>query len=443
MTELELAQQLIRTAMALAEIDASKPNRYTNGDFVVLKNRINDAFNKKGLVNEKTYDRFWKGEAFTTSIARVALSAYVLYKKRGLNIHLLDLEEIKDDDRYWNQYKALEYSDNETITEQQQHEIPIICIKKYKAYFFSHIRYTIWDKGSIELRYTSENSGSVIGSGFYRGKDDDFKGTFEIVGDHISMDLKGTSVSNWFKLIGKIDAPTIMNADYFRAAYVTISSYSSHYISAIEAVFVEQTYAVDNPHEVEKVRRYLMLQRNRFQSDLLAKDQALKVPPSDIKPNDISSLIGSYICISRINDYILVSSLIIDNTYNTKFRTRLCQDEKNEKNYQLCYFEIMKGNILIKGYHATPNDEEPNLQCVVSTFIIPIINPKNAPIKGTFNSIIEIEDEEILWAGECYLLKLKEPDTIKPFFCLTEKLSENFTNEQGHLYQKILDLISK
>jgi hypothetical protein len=97
------------------------------------------------------------------------------------------------------------------------------------------------------MRYETERSGTVSGKGFYRGVDDAFNGTFKIEGNHICMDLEGQAKKNWFRLIGKVDGDKMKEAEFFRAAYVTISSYAEQYTSAIEVMFLEEEYAMDNP----------------------------------------------------------------------------------------------------------------------------------------------------------------------------------------------------
>ncbi|MBL7813856.1 MAG: hypothetical protein JNL70_02535 [Saprospiraceae bacterium] len=290
--------------------------------------------------------------------------------------------------------------------------------KCYKAYFFSHIRYDIWDKGEITLTFTSDTEGTATGMGFYRNKEYS-EGVFHIVGERFFMDLKivsGDNNENWFKFVGKVDSRRMKETQYFRVAYVSISSYPKHYTSAIEVVLLEKTFAENNENEVNKVKRYLMLQRHRFQSDVLAQSQLLEVLPSSLHPNHLVNIIGNYACFNRVDNLISISSLAIDEIYRTILRTSFFKYDY-EKNHQLCYFELSKGYknyVLLKGYQATEQTDEPNLQSFLSTFIIPLGSQKGQPIKCGFNGIIEIDDIETIWAGSIWLVKLKDNEVVKP-----------------------------
>lgn len=446
-TKIELARQMIDSAIRLSEVVMPRQagENYTREELSILGRAVNRVlFNEPtGVAQGRTYERFWDGERFENTRILYRLCAYILHMQGNT----YDQPGEEPGDIYW--FRYCQSITGQPSSEATREDVPIQqvnIIRRYRAYFFSHIRYNVWDKGTIQMEYTAENSGTVSGSGFYRGKDDAFKGTFEIRGNHICMDLQGHSKPNWFRLIGKVDGDKMQDAPYFRAAYVTVSSYPSQYTSAIEAIFLEETFAIENPLEEEKVRRYLMLQRHRFQSEMLATNQLLMVSPSNLGPNDLEGIIGSYACISRIDDQILVSSLVIDKIYRTTFRTKIYQKNSREKNNQLCYLELMPAGALnyihIKGYLAAVNMDEPNLQCIVSTLIIPMNLNNDMPTKGTFNSLVEIDGKEILWAGDCYLIKLNEQEEVIPFMCHVKKLSkEDFPNDNENLYNTIHSVI--
>jgi len=441
----QLAQRMIQEAVGLSKVIIPR-EEYSRNELDQLAEAINIVLfdqqygNKEG----KTYERFLAGSFRRTKVTN-RLCAYILHKQ-GKIIYEPSPNEPRD--AYWLEYcdsmlgQQTEVAAQEPITPQQ-----VRATRKYHAYFFSHIRYNVWDEGAIEMSYLTEHSGVVSGRGFYRGIDDTFEGTFEIKGNYICMDLQGSTKPNWFRLIGKVDGDKMKNTPYFRAAYVTISSYTQQNISAIEVIFLEETFAIRNPLEVLKVKRYLMLQRHRFQSSSLTPSEHLTVLPSGLRPNNIERIIGSYVCVSRIHDQILVSTLLIDEIYRTTFKTKVYQKSGNDKNYQLCYLELIPTGapdyIHIKGYKATENTDEPTLEHLFSTLTIPITISDATPIRGTFNSLVELNGQEIIWAGDCYLIKVNNIEKIDPFMCPVEEFEYYLNDNKNIMHDKILNVLMK
>lgn len=189
-----------------------------------------------------------------------------------------------------------------------------------------------------------------------------------------------------------------------------------------------------------------MLQRHRFQSGPLTANERLMVSPSGLRSNNLERIIGNYACLSRIYGHILVSSLVIDKIYRTTLETKIYQKGDQDKNYQLCYLELIPTGapdyIHIKGYKASRNTKVPALEYLFSTLTIPVTVDDAVPIKGTFNSIVELNGKETLWAGDCYLIKLDSEEAIKPFMCQFEDLEQNLKNYNGVLSNMIRNMIS-
>ena len=444
-TTQELAHRMIQEAVRLPEHKVVVPgDHYTRPELNVLAKAINEVLGLKINNDEgKTYERFFKKGRFGRTKVTNRLCAYILHMSGEIQYEPRPAEP---GNNYWLLY--CNYATGQPIHEPANEDtpsLPVIFTKKYRAYFFSHIRYNVWENGTIEMRYETENSGTVSGMGFYRGVDDAFAGNFKIEGNHICMDLEGRNRRNWFRLIGKVDGDKMKDASYFRAAYVTISSYAEQYTSAIEVVFLEEKFAMDNPEEELKVKRYLMLQRHRFQSGPLTANERLIVLPSQLRPNNIERITGNYACVSQINDHILVSSLVIEETYRTIFETKIYQKSGQDKNYQMCYLELIPSApdyIHVKGYKASKNTEEPALEHLLSTLTIPVTINDAPPIRGTFNSLVELNGKEILWAGDCYFIKLDGEETIKPFMCRAENLEQNLKNYEQGISDTIRNIIN-
>jgi hypothetical protein len=442
-TTQELAQRMIQEAMRLSKVVISKTD-YTRKELGNLGRAVSMVILGFDNFDEgRTYQRFWDGEQFENTKVLNRLCAYILHMRGKIQYKPGPAEP---GNNHWFMY--CRYATGQPIHEPANEDAPpppVIFTKKYRAYFFSHIRYNVWENGTIEMRYETENSGTVSGMGFYTNDDDIFEGRFEIRGNYVCMDLQGRSNLNWFRLIAKIEGKKMNAASFFRAAYISISSYANRYISAIEIMLMEETYAAKKPLEVEKVKRYLMLQRHRFQSDIWAPSAPLEILPSKLEPNKLAGMIGMYACVCRIHHHILVSSLVINEIYRTTFETKIYRKSGQEKNYQLCYLELIPTGapdyIHIKGYLATEDPDEPTLKHLCSTLTIPM-TVHDSPIRGTFNSLVELDGKEILWAGDCYFIKLDGKVAIKPFMCQVESLDQHLEPLDEVLSGRIRTIIS-
>lgn len=424
-------QSLIRRAMQLAGIPGNEQGEFQNSHFKALNLKICQDVPLNWQLDPRTYRRFWNGERFERTDARKVLSAYILIKEGRLDYKDIPLRKQKNETYsipsidYWQLLQA----NPETPSPATETETAgtILHSKRYKTLFFSHVRYDVWDEGYLELHYTQSRAGQVVGGGFYRNNSDTLTGTFEIAGNHLCMDLqrhKAEKSPNWLKVLAKIDGARMHEAPYFRAACITVSSYSQQYISAVEMVFLDETYACE-PAQLLKVKRYLMLQRHRFRSEVLSPADPLLLSPSGFEPGDLRILTGNYLCISRINQHLLVSVLSIDNLYRSEFRTKIFGEASDDKNYQLCYLEVARGNtnyVSIRGYKAQQNTDEPNLGSFVSTITLPLGAIGNGTACGTFSSLVEIDGREFLWAGEVWLFRQTKAPLPDPLLCPLDQL---------------------
>lgn len=410
-------------AMQLAGIPADERGYFTNSHFNALSQKICQETHPAWKLDPRTYRRFWSGEPFEQTDARKVLSAYVLIRKGLLSLSEITLRRQKDGREtipsidYWPQLQAALKADAQP--QAVKSSPPPICSKRYSVLFFSHVRYDIWDKGYIELDYHQPNSGQARGAGFYRNNENLLTGTFELVGNHLCIDLQlqqPGAAAGWLKILGKVDGARMAEAPYFRAACITVSSYSQQYISAVEMIFLDDRYA-HNEAELRRARRYLMLQRHRFRSEVFSPADPLQLTPSGLQPNDLRNLPGNYLFIKRIRETIFVSVLTIDDDYRSCLRSCLGMEASSEKNYQLCYLELARGNtnyLAIRGYEARQHVDEPNLGCFVSTLTLPLRNYGSEPIRATFSSLVETDEQEYLWAGEAWLFRRAEQQLPAP-----------------------------
>jgi len=320
----------------------------------------------------------------------------------------------------------------------------------YRLHFFSHIRYAIWNQGVFTFDFTNfdslkdlndeHNFIAVEARGVFDNPEIVYTGKCKGVEEgrlFLDMDFKGGGnlTRNKLKIAALINKEFSFKKkpEMFCSAHITKSSHRKRnidYIACIEGVFIREDL-VKEKERLDMVKSYLMLRRNRFEvaEKLEIKDfQDFFDDNRNTLPENaqIQYLKGYWICLSKVNECILLSKLHVNDYFCTELWTRIDDSTSGEpgtNNYQLCYFEFYgnhKRGVLLKGYAAShplypeslnaQDTEKPKeIGNLLSTFIIEIPKEKHDVLSGTFNSAIKLKDgEESLWAGPVKLLAIDE-----------------------------------
>lgn len=225
----------------------------------------------------------------------------------------------------------------------------------YRGFFFSNVRYDVWDKGRLRVNY---RSGTVTMRGFYQNEDIVYTGAYTAVDNELYIQLEDREKNNRLMMIAKINGFPDDFGNIVKAAVLTVSTYPGRNLVSTEVLLVKEGYWRRNPLLQDEVRQYLMLQRARFMVHPPHEGTELMVHPAALKADILSGLAGTYQGVLALSeDRSMWFSLSIGPYYRVVMRLPL---EEKDHPYQLCYLELSNRSavfyVWIRAYAATPDE---------------------------------------------------------------------------------------
>lgn len=295
--------------------------------------------------------------------------------------------------------------------------------RRYRIFFYSFVRYDIWEKGRLEIRKTPDGKMTAVAKGMYNDDSIVYTGEVERFGSLLFMDLKKekkdrTDTENRLKIIAEVDGDVFEHM--FRASLITKSSHGA-YTAATEAVFVREARLSEE--DVLHIRRYLVLRRNRFEVGLADRTfgvETLRAGADEkIQTPALKYLVGYYRCGCAIDGRHLNGRLRILDDYRAYFECPLDGARPDAPmNFQVLCAELSQPDgiqifILFKGYIASRQTQADSasyragIKDPVSTILIPVPGHDGVgELTGAFSCILkEPGKKQVVKAGELTLVR--------------------------------------
>jgi len=226
-------------------------------------------------------------------------------------------------------------------------------VDDYRGFFFSNVRYDVWDKGRLRVNYRSK---TVTVSGFYQNQDIVYTGAYSAVDNELYIHLEDKEKNNRLMMIAKVNGFPNDFGNLLKAAALTVSTYPGRNLVATEVLLVKDSYWRRNPSLQLEIRQYLMLQRARFMVYPPHEGTELMVHPAALKADILSDLSGIYQGVLALpGDRHIWFSLRIDAYYRAVMRLPL---DEIDHPYLLCYLELSNRSavfyVWIRAYAASP-----------------------------------------------------------------------------------------
>jgi len=326
----------------------------------------------------------------------------------------------------------------------------------YRAFFYSHVRYKVWQEGIITINYTQQ---MIQADGFYQ-KDHEasFRGKFDRNGSNLFIDMKNHNGSNHFMMILKVDPNDKNFGDILKGALLTVSSYADNFLAATEVILAKlqptedgKTNSLSEALQLS-IRRYFLLRRTRFTVTAASKEGDFIVDPAKEEANVYSALVGNYIGFLKIKSnnqwLILRFHLTMFDDYRTVIRIIPNSNNPEVPIYLLGYLELGKLSVvhfaIIKGYMAEPGEGD-------SISDLPRLGQLRTILqleyKGDLNAltgIMSITTLEGLMHGQVILLRTHEQATsqmegIGSGNNSLAAIQEIFTKKQQSLLEQFIE----
>lgn len=284
---------------------------------------------------------------------------------------------------------------------------------EYQAFFFSHVRYDVWEKGWMRFNHTTK---TVELDGFYQQDYDGyFSGQYQQSGANVFISLVNKDGSNYFMMIAK--APAAQGQDFgdiFKASMVTVSSYADQYLASTEVILVRKSKVTEEL--LLKIKRYFFLRRTRFIVTPASSGKAFQVPPSNEDADCLALLSGHYAGFFRLNEQqIAVFPFVMDARYRTQLE--VLYHEKEKPLYQLLYIDISQlGLTHYINFHGYTAEKGPNGSIAQKPEIgqeCTLISIKYANSNQVLHGQMHILTAHTPFVGELYMLRLSDADILQ------------------------------
>ena len=298
-------------------------------------------------------------------------------------------------------------------------------VRRYRIFFYSFVRYNVWEKGRLEIRKTPDGKMTALAKGMYNDDSVVYSGEVERFGSLLFMDLKkerknGSDAENRLKIAAEVDGDVFEHM--FRASLITKSSHGA-YTAATEAVFVSEAHLNGNHDDVLHIRRYLMLRRNRFEVGLANRTFGIETlgagADEKIRTSALKYFVGSYRCRCTAGGRRLDGRLRVFEDYRACFECPLDETRPDAPmNFQFLCAELSQPQdaqvfVLFKGYIANPPGKvssdlyRAGIKDPVSTILIPVPDHDGVfEITGAFSCILKMPGKkEVVQAGEITLVR--------------------------------------
>lgn len=305
-------------------------------------------------------------------------------------------------------------------------------IDVYRAFFFSHVRYCVWDNGTIKFNYGRKY---VEVNGFYQ-QDHDLTiwGDYERQGANLFLDLANPARNNRFMMILKVDPNDKNFGQILKGSLLTVSSYADNFLASTEVVLVKETgnKGLESiPEDVKQaVRRYFLLRRTRYTVTADAKDGTFIVDPAKEDANVYSALAGSYVGFLKSDDHpsVIAFQLTMLEDYRTIIRLPAIDHSSTAPLYLLGYLELGKLSVvhfaIIKGYVAKPGENDTISNLPQLGQLRSIIQLEYKGDLRALSGIMSITHTEGLLHGKVLLLKTDAQANISPQVLAPDDISK-------------------